>query len=421
MEFPATEAADLGGLVVPNGNSAASVHRWFHVKESFAAGLFARVVEHLSLTESVSHVVDPFGGAGTTAVSALDWARGSGRPLHVDLIEVNPFLHFLATAKSAAVTSTLTDLSEARRKIEAGLRAFSGSTAIPPLSTLGRREYVSAQAVHSLLRIREAIRRADLVPLERDLALVALAGSVEPCTSLRRDGRTLRYEPDKVRARPLTEFRRRLALIEEDLTEPAPGSARVIHGDGRAATEVIKHGAADLVLFSPPYPNNLDYTEIYKLEGWLLGMYTSPADFRGQRARTFRSHPSVLFEDARHSESLGVGEEVDGLLAPVLAAAPDDHYVAQRRRLVRGYFEDLLKTLVGLKGITGPGAHCVAVVGNSLHGRGGEFLIATDLLLAQLAEFAGWDVVEIAVARRPARRGASARLLRESVVTLRRE
>jgi DNA modification methylase len=34
----------------------------------------------------------------------------------------------------------------------------------------------------------------------------------------------------------------------------------------------------DLILTSPPYPNNIDYSEVYKLELWLLGFIDKQAN-----------------------------------------------------------------------------------------------------------------------------------------------
>jgi Pyruvate/2-oxoacid:ferredoxin oxidoreductase gamma subunit len=78
----------------------------------------------------------------------------------------------------------------------------------------------------------------------------------------------------------------------------------------------------------------------------------------------------------------------------------------------------MFETLLHLRRAIAADGWLVYVVGNSLHGgRGGEGLvIAADLLIARLAELAGFTVSEMAVARVPSRRRTFSPYLRESVV-----
>ncbi|MDP0920002.1 hypothetical protein Q6272_33745, partial [Klebsiella pneumoniae] len=51
----------------------------------------------------------------------------------------------------------------------------------------------------------------------------------------------------------------------------------VINGDSRTALQQVDQ-QADLIVFSPPYPNSFDYTDIYNVELWVLGYIGSSAD-----------------------------------------------------------------------------------------------------------------------------------------------
>ena len=65
--------------------------------------------------------------------------------------------------------------------------------------------------------------------------------------------------------------------------------------------------------------------------------------------------------------------------------------------------------------------HLVYVVGNSLHSAGNSaFVIAVDILIADLARRVGFEVDRIDVARQLRRRQVSSHYLRESVVFFRR-
>ena len=43
----------------------------------------------------------------------------------------------------------------------------------------------------------------------------------------------------------------------------------LLRGDAR--TVIAEAPPADFALFSPPYPNSFDYTDIYNVELWMLG------------------------------------------------------------------------------------------------------------------------------------------------------
>jgi hypothetical protein len=176
---------------------------------------------------------------------------------------------------------------------------------------------------------------------------------------------------------------------------------------------------ADLAVFSPPYPNNIDYTEVYKLENWLLGLIDNQDDFRLSRRQTMRSHPSVTWEPAEHELPAQLSQELDYLTSPILGAIPEDRYTNKRRELVLGYVEDAARLFESLYRCLDTGAYAVYVVGNSRHGARRPFTIAADLLLAAVAEGVGFTVSGFVEARRLRRRGED-NLLRESVVVLKR-
>ncbi|MEW3673849.1 hypothetical protein QOZ77_32065, partial [Pseudomonas aeruginosa] len=50
---------------------------------------------------------------------------------------------------------------------------------------------------------------------------------------------------------------------------------------------------ADLAVFSPPYPNSFDYTDVYNVELWVLGYLNDSADNRSLRQSTLASHVQI--------------------------------------------------------------------------------------------------------------------------------
>jgi len=422
--------ADYSRLVVPNGNSTEPFHGWFHLKEAYSSQLLVRLLKDAGYdpTDGLK-LLDPFSGGGTTAVSALVVAAEHECAADVVGVERNPLLWTIAAAKAtgasrgpalaAEVRETLQDVtSAARRPPRAALLDCAGS------ATLSRADYFPAEHVDALLRIRDAISEY----VRGDAALVlraCLAAAVEPAGRLRRDGRALRYEPDRQPQNPYHTFGLRVQAALADMDGAAPAgsgqSARVVLGDGRRADLAAGDRRFDWIVFSPPYPNNIDYTEVYKTEGWALGCYNSPVDMKAQRLATVRSHPSVRFPDKYAFRSRPGADDVDRLVAPLLAAVPRDKYANGRSQVALGYADDMLAVLRSCRAVAAPSARLVFVVGNSVHGSAASasYVIAADVLMCALAELCGWEVEEIRVARRLIRRGQGCEFMRESVVALR--
>lgn len=420
------QTGDYERLVVPNGNGDEGVHRWFRLKEAFSRRLLARVLKDVGLDATRDlRVLDPFAGSGTTAVAAADLVSdGTLKSSYVLGYECNPFLHLVASSKLRALQSpTATFFPMAKRVAASVVAGKVASPPIPPLATFLNADYFERADLDQLLQLREAIHEAGrkgAPPLDVDLALVCLGGCVEPVSSLRRDGRALRYVPDKHRVRPVSEFLRRAEQVDADLpSRRLAVNGRIQLGDGRHfRPNGPRAGTMDLVLFSPPYPNNIDYTEVYKMEAWLLGFIRDSESFSSQRLRTVYSHPSLLRDAEPAPEDVPLHKRaLTTTLDPVLAAIPDDHYATARKAMVSGYARDMLLTMESCWTALRPGGHLVYVVGNSLHGSGDDaFVIAADLIIAQLAKAVGFKVDTLEIARNLKRRGTDSSYLRESVV-----
>ena len=82
----------------------------------------------------------------------------------------------------------------------------------------------------------------------------------------------------------------------------------------RDAREAVAESArCDFALFSPPYPNSFDYTDIYNVELWMLGYLKTRADNLGLREATLRSHVQIKRSYSANVHSPQLREVVDRL------------------------------------------------------------------------------------------------------------
>ncbi len=325
---------DYGRLVIPTGNSAEPVHRWFHLKEAFSFQLLGRVAKDIGFDSGADlRILDCFSGAGTTAVSAILGSPGWSGKADAVGVELNPFLHFLASTKArvscyqnrAALANSLDDAKAAVVSDFHSSRRVAAKLELPAQATLRNVQYFDPTAIQELRYIQTLVSRT-ACGLVGDIMKLVSVTSLEACGRLRRDGRALRFDPRRTPSDPIIEFCRRLDQVVADIRGlPATkGTAIVLQGDIRDdATELQDAaGGFDLAIFSPPYPNNIDYTEVYKTEAWMLDAFGTADEFRRHRFTTLRSHPSVTFPDQYAFANSAISDSVDRLLGPLLNAVP---------------------------------------------------------------------------------------------------
>jgi hypothetical protein len=420
--LPIQSVPSLGPLVVSGGNDSLPVHRWFKYKEAYSADLLERV---LSLAggrlDRALTILDPYCGVGTSLLSA----QVVPRPVSLAIgVERNPFAAFVARTKLGWPTICVRDF----RRMEASVLALAGpsESMLPELSSIRDGICISRYIARRLLSIRDSLLEFPVSPA-RDALLLGLASAIEPLSRARKDGRALRLV-DRSHQRVIPMLRLKWDEIEADIkymqaTHDSVARTEIREGDGRRLDALgIGNGSVDVVLTSPPYPNNIDYSEVYKLELWLLGFVKNGADFLRLRKSTLRSHPtSNLAEkfDPDFEEALK-GQLLKRFFDPMINRTTL-HKETWRNRLALGYFSDLWSSLKGQYRSLRPGGHAFLVLGNSLHGCAGEaYLIPTDLIVSQLGCAIGFELEQILIARNTRRRLSGNHFLRESVIVLRK-
>src|SRR5579859_232 len=385
--------SELSNLVHGISNRQLPVHKWFNLKEAFSAQLPLWAVQHIydEYHESVRYVLDPFIGGGTTGVSLAE------KGINVVGVEYNPFIRFVAETKSQlpymdtiAIQNAilLIDLKKPRKKIP-----------LPELSTLENPAYFRETDIQVILHIIQQINLLSSSEETRNFLMLGVAAAIDDVASLRKDGRALRYvwKPERPSARAAITSRWKSML--DDLTNAKyTGIFKVYPGTALRLGSKISN-EFDAAIYSPPYLNNFDYSEVYKLELWLLGFLQSTEQWRELRMSTVRSHPSVRFQ-----RKISLLERTD-LSDIAIKLSEMGEYIClsdkrnrqEMRDVVLGYFDDMYIALQQQWEMLRPGGFLVYVVANSRH----KWLpIATDIILATLAQHIGFEPLELAILKK---------------------
>jgi len=422
---------DVADAVQFKHNRGKPVHRWFTFKEGFSADLLSCldfVTDEVRDAEGV--FVDPFAGCGTTLVAADLQNSLKCRRLGV---EINPFLAFVARTKASwreFDPARVTVLAESI--LAKPLVPNIPASEWPALSTFRRPEVLPAERASALV---DASRRIDRIEgPERDLLRLGLASAVERVGFFRRDGRalrTLRSDAELAAKKTLNvaaalssawlAYADDLVTLRSAGIEPC-GATEVIQGDARTLTELlqpvgVEAGQVDAMVYSPPYFNHIDYTEVYKLELWLLGFLRNRDEMLGLRKSTLRSHGSVGVEFPQFELPRELEVVTETITSMVTASATSWH--SSFGRLLLAYLADMHDVLESQHRALRAGGKIACVIGNSAHGSGADRVpVAVDLLLVVLAEEIGFRVERVIVARQLRRRDHLNRYLRESVLIL---
>lgn len=368
--------------------------RWYRFKEAFAPRAVVDAISKLEVPPATC--VDPFGGSGTTALTAQFLG------IRPTTIEVNPFLADLIEAKLQSYDTTAL-LNSFRQVVDYAavsktdpVQELSGApkTLVAP-GVNGRWIYDFAVA-ERILAYRQAIEALENVAHARLLrvllgsTLVTLSNAVISGKGRRyRSGwQTRKVQPTSVHQAFEAVFLNAIEDIVRFGRRPC-SEYTLLRGDSRVA--LAQAQPADFSLFSPPYPNSFDYTDIYNLELWMLGYLKTPEGNRKLREATLRSHVQIK----RSFEATSSSPTLDATMM-ALRKQRSDMWNTNIPEMVRAYFDDLVAILTQLHRIIVPGGSVMMVVGDSQYA---GVVVEVGAILVELGRELGFELSNLSSMR----------------------
>ena len=401
------------------GTEQVAFQRWFRVKEAFSP-LFVRDVVR-SLTTPPKTCLDPFGGSGTTALTCqfLNIAPTT--------VELNPFLADLIEAKlttydPATVTKAREQIARAVTMVRPDLKAdYASAPATLHEPGVNKRWIFDAPVIMRIAQYRHAIQTLEDLA-HRRLFTVLLGSTLIHLSNVVINGKGRRYRGgwQKVKRTALNVDVAFQAAFENALYDIVrlPGRAhrdyRLLRGDSRERLSQLP-GSYDLVLFSPPYPNSFDYTDIYNIELWVLGYLTTAADNTALRTSTLRSHVQIKRD---HALPVQPSPLLDAVMEG-LESVRSNLWSKQIPGMVGSYFADLADIMSDSARMLSDEGRIAMVVGDS---RYADVVVPVARILGELGEGMGLEIDRI-TALRPMRASAQQggdHLLSEDLIVLRK-
>lgn len=347
-------------------NMGLPVHRWFRYSAGFS-GAWAEAVISREARRSGVRVFDPFAGSGTTLIAAERCGVESWG------IDPHPFVARVARAKLAYRSSPDEYLDRAKEALADARRHAPCLDSYPPLV----RKCYTDEALTQLDCLRHSIESADDESESARLVWLTLVSILRSTSHVgTANWQYLLPSRRKVRVRvPFAAFGEAMWTVYEDMSAANGLSgprARFGLDDARSC-ETVPADRFDLVMTSPPYPNNYDYADATRLELAFFGEITGWGDLQA----TVRRY--LLRSCTQHVPDSAV-DLADVLARPELDPIRDEIQAVCRElaeiRLTRGgkktyhnmiacYFLDLALVWLALRRVCRSPSRVCFVIGDS--------------------------------------------------------
>lgn len=415
--YPENENATYESILNYSTEGTNPFQRWYRYKEGFSIQFIEKIVEEYRSTDK-DILLDPFSGSGTTILAANKLGyEGIG-------FEVNPFSFFLMKTKAQGYSSEELGLFKiAYEEILAELQNDLLETyELPKLSISNKVFQPEAEKYMMSCKVKINKRPHDKI---WDLLFLGWLACIEELSDYRKAGNGLKkrktVKPVFVKkADVLQKLSTEYKQMYEDIKGNDYTSLRankLYNQSSLSFCNIVKENTVDGIIFSPPYANCFDYTEIYKLELWFGDFVSDYDDLKVLRNKSLKSHLNIRYEFEE------LTSDKSATLNDVLSRVTKSELWDKRiPKMIYGYFEDMFNIIDSCMATLKQGGFCAIVVGNSAYG--GE-IVPTDLILAEYAESIGFKVDKIEVDRyiitssqQYEKTKENGKYLRESVVCL---
>lgn len=384
-------------------NKKIPIHRWYPLVEGYSSELVRSIIDEQKIRPEICF--DPFGGIGTTALTCYEMG------VRCISIEASPFFFDVSKIKIAYNDLSSKILEILINKIELNLSKQKSIVKHPELQSKTffeqseRAKWIFHQSasngIFDIVKVIDKICKDEFLPY-KNVFKISLATILQEVSNVFKNGKCLSYKKNwKIKQFSREEVHHlflkhinEIILVDLKSISKKPEdfykSNEIIFGDSREKVKEIKKGI-DIVITSPPYLNSRDYTDIYRLELWMLGYVSTYENERKIRKSALTSHVQIQLPKVDYPPI----EELE-IAINYLESSEANLWNQNIPNMVRGYFKDIQNLLIDLKPKLNPNAKLYINVSNSAYS---NHIIEVDVIIAKAAELIGYKCEEIRIAR----------------------
>ncbi len=390
-----------------DGRASSSNGYPFHNWYNFVLGYTPTFPEYMLKREGITKkdiVLDPFVGSGTTQlVCKLNGIESFG-------IDANDFMVFAASQKlnwglsPDKIKIYKKDLIDVYHRI-AQCIDWNNDAQISEKANANRpasldERYISDKPLVKIETLRDAVTALKLPDEYHNLFMFAISAILVPVSNVK-------YGPGfgvgkiKEDIDVLDFFAKKIDMIVADLSaiteEQRFTAAKTILGDSRHLSDYVAPNSISLMITSPPYPGDHEYTKHSKLELIFNRYATDLASFRTIKKRMIRGSTTNIYREDNDKctvEGISAIQEVtDEIEARLKQDGATSGFEKLYTKLVWEYFGGMAHTLSECLSVLKPGGKIALLVSDShafkmVH-------IKTAELLQKVGEQAGFVNPEI--------------------------
>lgn len=367
-------------------NLKAGRHGWLRLTPAYSIKLVAQILEQ---HPEITSVLDPFSGTGTTGLVCAE------RGVRCDLLDINPFLVWLARVKTAQYAPDARQ--EARGAAAEIVRHAAENRAAdlwtPPLHNITR--WWAEERLTTLARLYHALNQvAPESSPAKDLLLLAFCDLLITWSNAAFNHQSMSFK-DAVdgqlslfddRQRMLEHFVNATARLVESAAMPLAQPVHVMQADSRA---IPPGGFYDCVITSPPYPNRMSYIRELRPYMYWLGYLSDGREAGELDWQAIGGTWGIATSRLQTWEPDGV--KIPHAEFPALIAA-----IAQQSAVlanyVHRYFADMMQHIQSVYESLAPGGWVFYIVGNS---RFYDTLVPVEEIYAAMLAASGFERVEV--------------------------
>lgn len=408
FEYLETEKPRTNGSANKLDPQDRAFHDWYRFVLSFPPHLVREYLDNFAVKKN-SVVLDPFCGTGTTLIEAK--LRG----LSSFGTEANSFAHFASKVKTDWDISPELLLSQSKEIANIAVKKlrqqgindetpFTGSIEDLPLMHLPDDENeliltgsISPLPLHKTIVLLETLKEFES---ERGSQhqLLGLANALVFKIS------NLQFGPEVGVGKPKSDVPVIASWLRE--IEKMVMDLRIVDGnvhaqsetklaDARILSEILPKESVDIVITSPPYPNEKDYTRITRLESVILGFINNKSDLRLLKKSLLRSNTRNVYKDDDDDKWVENNTEIQEIANAIetrrIELGKTSGFERLYARVTKLYFGGMARHLASLRTVLRPNAHLAYVVGDQASYL--RVMIRTGNILGDIAKELGYEVV----------------------------
>ncbi|UFH60335.1 site-specific DNA-methyltransferase [Sulfurovum mangrovi] len=350
-------------------NMKLPIHRWFRYSAGFSAEwVQSEIQKYEEATGLKARILDPFVGSGTTVLAAC----ATGNEAYG--FDGHPFVARIAKAKNLWHLDE-SEFKEACQKVFENAKSNQDMTQRHDETNLLGKCY-DFEALTKLDRLRFSYEKlADDNPIW-ELVRLNITSILRACSNVG----TAQWQyvlPNKTKSKVLDAFEAFLGkadLMASDMEYAKSANwknlAHIYEQDVREAIDVPK---CNLLITSPPYPNNYDYADATRLEMMFWGEIDGWSDLKTA------VRPTIMRSCSQHSaaDKIVLDEILqEPLLAPIINELTAATKELEKVRLTKGgkktyhtmiaaYFFDLAKIWKNTRSVMDENSKICFVIGDS--------------------------------------------------------